>query len=594
MPVLPPLLPQPSEVAPIGSGTTLKVPVGVAGQGELAVARVGRALDRAGLVWFRTDPKKAQIVLNYQPHRETQGKQWYELDVDGSGARIAASDQAGLFYGACTLGQLIDGDTLPGVAIRDRPSFAKRGVMLDVSRGRVPTMETLYGLVDLLSSLKLNQLQLYTEHTFAYKGHEEVWEGADPMTPAEVKALDAYCRDRFIELVPNQQSFGHMHRWLKHARYTRLAELREGLEHPFSLEREPFSLCPGDEDVLAFLEGLYDQLLPNFTSGDFNVGCDETIDLGQGRSTSACRVRGIGHVYLDHLLDIHKRVAARGKRMQFWADIIVKHPDLVSQLPQDCVALLWGYEAGHDFERETHLVAESGVPFFVCPGTSSWQSIGGRVDNMLTNVKSAVEHGLARGAEGVLVTDWGDRGHLQPLPVSFPGWAVAADLSWNAEFPERLDREALAALLDRYLLRDRTGGSGSALLDLGSVDAEGDGRVANGTVPFFLLMRDQRATPPDDAARKRMLEQLDRAEDGIEAGGLKTAAGLLLKEEIKWACDVLRYAIRPKGRNFESLLSEHRRLWRARSRPGGLDESCQWLERARGLIEPGMDRLPEA
>ena len=97
--------------------------------------------------------------------------------------------------------------------------------MLDISRDKVPTMETLYALVDLLAGWKINQLQLYTEHTFAYRQHPEVWAEASPLTGQEILGLDAYCRKRFVELVPNQNSFGHMHRWLKHARYAPLAEV---------------------------------------------------------------------------------------------------------------------------------------------------------------------------------------------------------------------------------------------------------------------------------------------------------------------------------------------------------------------------------
>ena len=106
--------------------------------------------------------------------------------------------------------------------------------MFDVTRDRVPTLQTLFDLVDLLAGLKLNQLQLYTEHTFAYRGHEVVWQDASPITGEEVLTLDAYCRERYVELVPNQNSFGHMHRWLKHEEYVHLAESAEGMMHSFS------------------------------------------------------------------------------------------------------------------------------------------------------------------------------------------------------------------------------------------------------------------------------------------------------------------------------------------------------------------------
>ena len=175
--------------------------------------------------------------------------------------------------------------------IVDWPDYAHRGVMLDITRDRVPTMQTLYALVDLLASLKLNQLQLYTEHTFAYAGHDIVWQDASPMTGEEVLLLDAYCRDRYVELVPNQNSFGHMHRWLKFDEYRPLAESPDGILHGFSTVKEPYSFCPIDPGSIALLEDMYDQLLPHFSSRQFNVGLDETWDLGEGRSKEPCATR---------------------------------------------------------------------------------------------------------------------------------------------------------------------------------------------------------------------------------------------------------------------------------------------------------------
>lgn len=78
-----------------------------------------------------------------------------------------------------------------------------QGYQLDISRCKVPTMSTLFRMVDFLASLGYNQFQLYTEHTFAYSKHETVWREASPMTPDEIRALDSYCAERGIELVPN-------------------------------------------------------------------------------------------------------------------------------------------------------------------------------------------------------------------------------------------------------------------------------------------------------------------------------------------------------------------------------------------------------
>src|SRR5581483_2674353 len=319
------------------------------------------------------------------------------------------------FYGVCTLIQIVEqcDMRLSAMHISDSPDFPNRGVMLDISRDKVPTMETLFELVDLLASWKVNQLQLYTEHTFAYRNHRVVWEHASPMTPQDILELDAYCRARYIELVPNQNSFGHMHRWLRHEEYRHLAEYEEGYtdltEHWWA--PAPFGLNPTDPRSVELLREMKDELLPNFSSSHFNVGLDETIDLGLGKSAEEVKARGAGAVYLDFLKKIHALVRERGKTMMFWGDIIINHPELISQLPKDAIAMEWGYEADHPFAEHGKAFAQAGIPFYVCPGTSSWISILGRTENAMGNIRNATENGLKNGAIGVLNTDWGDWGH---------------------------------------------------------------------------------------------------------------------------------------------------------------------------------------
>jgi len=227
------------------------------------------------------------------PHR-----QGYELVVGAESIRITGSDEPGIFYGVCTLIHLLTQSTLqpiallPCLVIQDYPDFPARGVMIDISRDKVPTLETVFELVDYLASWKINQVQLYTEHTFAYKNHPTPWAKASPFTGDDILLLDAYCQQRHIELVPNQNSFGHMQRWLMHPKYQPLAECPYGYDFPWGgHSNEPFTLCPADPGSIQLIREMYDELLPHFSGGLFNVGCDETWDLGQGRSKSDCETR---------------------------------------------------------------------------------------------------------------------------------------------------------------------------------------------------------------------------------------------------------------------------------------------------------------
>jgi hypothetical protein len=488
---------------------------------------------------------------------------------------------------------------LPTLRIRDWPDFPNRGVMLDISRDKVPTMETLFDLVDLLASWKANQLQLYMEHTFAYRNHPEVWAEASPLTGEEVLALDAYCGERFVELVPCRNSFSHMRRWLVHDRYRHLAECPEGCETRWGCSDEPFSLCPLDPGSLDLLRTIFGELLPHFSSRYFNVGCDETVDLGRGRSKEAVGKYGEGWVYLDFLLKIYREAKARGRTMQFWGDIIMKHPDLVGELPRDVVALEWGYEASHPFDSHGAIFAASGVPFYVCPGTSTWNSVAGRTENAIGNLQNAAENGLKHGAVGYLNTDWGDNGHWQPLPVSYLGYAYGAAVSWAYEANRDLD---IAQAISAYAFRDPAGTMGHIAHDLGNAYKETGVTVENGTVLFRILQM-----APDQIAEiiglseeglQKTLTYLDTVIARLPEARMQRPDSDLIRREFAWAAEMLRHACRRglwalgKARGAEDtalrqalaeeadhLMAEFREIWDRRNRTGGFNDSLARVEK---------------
>ncbi len=519
--------------------------------------------------------------------------QGYTLRVTPEGITIHAHDEAGAFYAVMTLAQLVEqveGRAIPCLEIEDWPDFLARGVMLDISRDKVPTMETLFDLVDMLASWKVNQFQLYTEHTFAYQNHPTVWAHASPITGEEVMALDAYCRERYIELVPNQNSFGHMRRWLKHPEYAHLAEVHGPFEVPWGTMEGPFSLAPVEPGSLELMRSLYDELLPHFTSRMFNVGCDETFDLGKGKSKALCEARGVGRVYLDFLLELYREVTRRGYRMQFWGDIIIRYPDLVPELPRDLIALEWGYEADHPFDEHGARFAAAGVPFYVCPGTSSWNTIAGRTDNAIGNLWNAAENGLKHGAVGYLNTDWGDRGHWQYYPISFLGFGVGAAYAWAAEANRHLD---VAAAISRFAFRDPTGAMGRVAYDLGNVYRVPGLKLHNSSPLFWILQgHRQRVEGLSADDFRRTLEAIDRAMAPLAEAQMARPDADLIKREFTNAAQLLRHACRAAiaylegdtaahgdlRAELEALIEEHKSLWLARSRPGGLEDSLKLFD----------------
>lgn len=600
------LVPQPRRCARGAGAFALpaKGAVAVAGPEEDARPAVERLRAALGPGWRVNAEDVKDATLRFRLVERVAGPQSYRLTVSPSGVRAEAQDRAGLFYAAVTLSQLVrrargsaGGETagaldLPACEIDDAPDFPVRGVMLDISRDKVPTLETLLRLAEGLSDLKINQLQLYTEHAFAYRGHEEVWRDASPLTPEDIRALDSFCRARCVELVPNQNSFGHLERWLTRPRYNPLAELPQGgAPLPWGgVHEKPTSLCPTDPRCVDFLSGLYDDLLPNFTSRLFNVGCDETFDLrGGGRSRAQVERLGEGRVYLDFLKRIHGLVAARGRTMAFWGDIIIRHPELIPELPKDALALEWGYEADHPFDAHGAQFAASGVPFYVCPGTSSWNSLAGRTRNMRENLRLAAENGLRHGACGYLITDWGDGGHWQPLAVSVAGFVYGAGVSWGLEQNRGAD---LAAAMDAH---GGAEGYGGVLLGLGDAYLLCGALRGNGTELFQILSKPRTRPVSEGVTVKTLLAVLARVDELTSAA---PPAETVAASEVLHAAMMVRAACHrglalldggidrsdTRGRlaeEMDALMASHATVWRMRNREGGLCDSLARMEQVR-------------
>jgi hexosaminidase len=410
----------------------------------------------------------------------------------------------------------------------------------------VPKLETLLDLVEKLADFKINELQLYTEHTFAYQAYRSVWQSWGALTGMEIRQLDKRCRELGIDLVPNQNSFGHLRHFLENPRLKKLAEISRPYESDTKdFLRRPTTLAPNHPGTLPFLRGLYNELLPNFSSPFFNIGGDETWDLGKGRSRKLCDAKGKGPVYLNFLKKIHREVTAHDRRMMFWGDIILKYPNLIRRLPKNIIALNWGYEANHPFDKEAAQFAKAKIPFYVCPGTSTWQTLVGRHDNALVNLRAAARAGKKFGALGFLNTDWGDGGHPQPLAVSWPLFAAGAALAWNEQ---SLDKRTLLAVLNRDVFDDATGKAAQAGFKLGFAHQKLGLKALNET-PLGTVIAAPRPEDRELFCRNGLkwfaqisresivaaLEEIERQRMGLSRAKPASSAGKLLVSELDLA-----------------------------------------------------------
>ncbi|HEY3234933.1 MAG TPA: glycoside hydrolase family 20 zincin-like fold domain-containing protein, partial [Polyangiaceae bacterium] len=377
------------------------------------------------------------VRLDIDPKLDSEA---YELSIRKDGIELRGRDPRGVAHGAQTLRQIVaqSPGRLPLLSIQDWPDFCDRGQYYDLSRGRVPHLESLLQQAELLARFKMNHLELYIEHTFRFRRHPRIGRGASPLSAEDILKLDAHCQTLGVELVPSLASFGHLSKVLVLPEYRELAEdwgvgryLSPEVENVPSWKlHRGWTLSPSNPKSYEFLDSLFAEFLPLFSSKRFNVCCDETWDLGLGQSFDQCAKLGKGRVYLNHIQRLNQLCRKYGKRMMFWGDIIRNYPDLIAEVPRDVTVLDWGYDHSHPFDNISAF-AKAGLEFLACPGTSSWVSLFPRLPEAVGNISGFTRAAKKFGARGILNTDWGDGGHYNFMELSWHGYGFAAEQSWN-------------------------------------------------------------------------------------------------------------------------------------------------------------------
>lgn len=418
-------------------GPTIAAELNRAGlpQPKLKPARGGPTGSTRTFIWSSSpldSPQELAVPEGESPER-------YALQITPDAVVCTAASDAGLFYGVQTVAQLIRanrrGTSLPCLVIADWPSLRWRCFQDDLTRGPSSRLETLQREVALGAGLKMNLFTYYMEHQFAFQKHPLIGPKDGSLEPGELQALVEFGRQRWLDILGNQQSFGHFEDILQHEPYKDLAET-------------PSLLSPVKEESYQLLDDLYSEVCPLLPFPWFNVCCDETWGLGTGPSKPLADKIGVGGVYVAHIRRVHDLLKGKHqKRMMMWGDIILEHPDHLREVPSDTIMLTWGYGARESFDDQIEPFARSGYEFFVCPGVSNWNRILPDFAVATTNIRHFVRDGVKYGTIGMLNTAWDDDGESLNA-TQWHGYAWGAECAWNASTtdPEVFNRRVGAVL----------------------------------------------------------------------------------------------------------------------------------------------------
>jgi hypothetical protein len=344
----------------------------------------------------------------------------YRLVVDRAGVRIAAGDAEGAFDALATLAQLPErgarGWFVGCTSIADRPALRWRIVSDDISRGPFPTMTYFKTRVRTLAALKINGYSPYMEQVFADPAHPIV-AFPERLTAAELHDLALYARRFHVALIPEQQTFAHMHETLKWEEFAPLAELPHG-----------YLLAESDPRTYAYLEPLLRaELAAAGAPPFFHLGADEPLDLGRGRTPRSAQT------FAAHVSRVAAVVIAAGSRPMIWDDAIQADPSILGLIPKRTVITTFHYGVEPSYAKVIATVDRAGFDQMVAPGAANWNEIYPDLDTAYANAAQFIADAkAARSAHvlGMFDTVWHDDGESL-YEATWAPLAFAAASAWQ-------------------------------------------------------------------------------------------------------------------------------------------------------------------
>ncbi|WP_432713810.1 family 20 glycosylhydrolase [Pedobacter sp.] len=285
--------------------------------------------------------------------------------------------------------------------------FPVRGFHLDLRIQAIP-MPALKKLALNLSKGGINTLVMEWEATYPFEN--------EPLIPSrlaysreEVKAFIAYCNSIKINVIPLQQSFGHVEYILRNPKYKDLREDQKDYSQVNPIR---------EKEARQLFTSLYKDLISTHTSPYIHIGGDETYLLGHGEeSKKKIKAVGIGRLYGDYIKMLCEIVISLGKKPVLWADIALKYPEALKALPKETIFVDWNYGWDVNMFGDHQKLMESGFEIWGAP------SIRSHPDNFFLtqwskhfkNISDFVPLADQMGYKGIIMTSWSTSGLYTPI-----------------------------------------------------------------------------------------------------------------------------------------------------------------------------------
>jgi hexosaminidase len=392
-------------------------------------------------------------------------KEAYYLSLNSDKVFISSPSEQGLFYGFQTYIQLKEQQYDNEVEIIDWPDNTLRGFHLELRYG-MPKFDRMLEIIDEIAKYKFNTLVIEYENRFPYSNYKNII-ARHALSEEQLKILLAYAKARYLQVIPLQQTIGHLEYILKLEQYNHLKEVKEEKtnELPFSFNGVGFKhfnsideICATNEEAYSIIESLLKDIITKHSESRFiHIGCDEAWNL---LSCSSCQMKygeaGGKKLYIDHINRMAAIVKKESKVPIIWDDMLRGFDENdFEMLDKDIILMCWLYFE-HDYDLGCKLISKFKKSGFKVIGASAAKCSEGinplyldmpYMDERLGNIQTWSRLAEEFNLEGVVTTLWSNyTGTIAPPhPFFDTAWypvMYSAEKYWNskAEKQEFYDR----------------------------------------------------------------------------------------------------------------------------------------------------------
>ncbi len=391
------------------------------------------------ITFQKTKEEFDPTLLNHYDSKRllNTGEGAYNLEICDNIIIIYSLHERGLFYGVQTLIQILKnaqlsvryrknkGFTIPEISIKDAPDLGIRGVAQDISRGQVCTVESAKRYIKILSHYKMNFYCLYMEDMFAHPKHPLIGKERGAFSCEEIREIDAFARQHFIELIPIFECLGHFDNILQHKQYWHLGEFPGA-----------HALDISNPEIYSFLTDYISEISKCFSTKYFHIGCDESFDVGNGSSQEFIKKVGQSKALFEFYNKIYKITRQQGNERVIMYDDIVRKDELIMEgLNKEMILMYWDYAPEIKNPPISQFV-KAGYKVIVSPAMLNWNRNFPDNKNAGQNITNMIDlaHNYSHeGCLGVLTSTWGDQRYFSLRENEIFGAVLSAGKAWNVQ-----------------------------------------------------------------------------------------------------------------------------------------------------------------